>query len=216
MGVSLHYRGNINQLDRLPVLCEELADIAGSMGWKAERLDDNWEEPSDARLETTGESAEIRGSLGLKGVEILPGEECEPLSFCFDREGKLWSPVIRVLALDGALTPDQAWVSVKTQSSSPRTHAWVVGLLRYVKKHYIADLEVSDEGGYWETGDMDALRTKMRFLEDTIHELCDGLSSVRVEDIAGLSAEEIASKIEGLLDDEAIDREQESDESRED
>ena len=46
----------------------------------------------------------------------------------------------------------EAWVSVKTQFDSPDTHIWIIGLLKYLKKRYIANLEVRDEGEYWETG----------------------------------------------------------------
>lgn len=214
MGVSIHYRGHIDNPGRIPALCEELADIAGAMGWKWERLNDNWDDPSDAYLESDGESAVIQGRLGLKGIEILPSDKCEPLSFGFDRDGMIWSPIVRILALDGTLKQDQAWVSVKTQFSSARTHTWVVGLLRYIKKHYMSDLEVSDEGGYWETGDLDTLRERMQRIDRKIGELSDGLCSMRVGDVAGLSAEEIAARIEDLLlGNESVDGEHDSDES---
>jgi broad specificity phosphatase PhoE len=59
----------------------------------------------------------------------------------------------------------------------------------------MADLEVSDEGGYWETGDRKALEASMQFINNKINWVSDELSSVEFGDMKGLTAEEIASRI---------------------
>jgi len=200
MGISIHYRGRLDDVGQLGILCEELADIAGAMGWESVRLDDDWEQPVNARLRGTPSGAHIDGNLGLKGISIT-GAGAESLSFFFDREGNLRCPVSMVLILEGTLDPEDAWVSVKTQFASPEVHVWVVGLLKYLKKRYISDLQVSDEGEYWETGDIRILRDKMDFINRKIEQIAGGLSSSRFGDVSGLSAEEIASRIEQFLRD---------------
>ena len=199
MGVSIHYRGLLNDANQLPVLSDELADIAAAMGWQSTRLEDDWGEPADARLVVSRNGARIDGHLGLKGVQITPGPEGESLSFFFDREGALRSPMNTVLMLDGTLKPEQAWISVKTQFLSPEIHVWIIGLLKYLKKRYISDLDVSDEGNYWDTGDIDKLREKMDLIDAKIECISDKLAVSRFGDITSLSADQIALRIELLL-----------------
>ncbi|MGB5746347.1 MAG: hypothetical protein WBM69_05155 [Desulfobacterales bacterium] len=106
-----------------------------------------------------------------------------------------------VLVCDGSLKPEDAWLNVKTQFAGPEIHLWVVGLLKYVKEHYIPGLEVSDEGEYWETGDFDVFNEKMNFLNRKMNEVCSELSRVTGNHFERLSPEELASMIEALLQD---------------
>ena len=69
-------------------------------------------------------------------------------------------------------------------------------MLKYLKKRYISDLQVSDEGQYWETGDVRVLKKKMDFIGGKIEQLAGDLSGGRWGDLSGLSAEQIALKIE--------------------
>jgi hypothetical protein len=196
MGVSIHYRGRLNDVGQLGKLCAELADIARAMGWECTPLDDDWDQPADARLEVTSAGARIEGHLGLKGVVLTPNVEAESLSFLFDREGNLRSLLDMVSILEGTLRPEDACVSVKTQFGGPQVHVWMIGLLKYLKKRYISDLEVSDEGEYWETGDMRILQGKMDFLDAKLRQMSDDLSSGRLGDLSDLSADQIAARIE--------------------
>ncbi len=196
MGITIHYRGRLNEVGQLGKLCAELADIAQAMGWEMTRLDDDWDRPANARLHHTNTGAHIDGHLGLKGIVLTPDVETESLSFLFDREGNLRSMIDMVSILDGTLKPEEAWVFVKTQFAPPEVHVWIIGLLKYLKKHYLADLQVSDEGEYWETGDIHLLRKKMTFLGRKIEQLSQDLSAIHLGDVSGLSAEQIALRIE--------------------
>lgn len=196
MGVTIHYRGRLNDVAQLGKLCDELADIAATMGWETTRLDDDWEQPADARLRATPTGTHIDGNLGLKGILMRSGGGAEPLRFCFDREGNLRCPVSMVLILDGTLDRKDVWVSVKTQFASPELHVWIIGLLKYLKKRYVADLQVSDEGEYWETGDIRLLKKRMDFIGKKIEQLSTALSSPRFGNMSDMSADEIASRIE--------------------
>ena len=200
MGATIQYRGKIDDPARVGDLQRELADIAGSIGWKWHTLDDDWSIPPSAKLAHVEGCATIIGHLGLRGIDLIPAEEAaEPVSFMFDATGQLSSVMDVILNCEGPISPEVPWVFVKTQFVSPDTHIWIIGLLKYLKKHYLSNLEVDDEGGYWATGDRAALVTKMRFLDEKMASLANELASVRFANMAGLSAEEIAKRIENFL-----------------
>jgi hypothetical protein len=196
MGVTIHYRGKMDDPGRVGELQRELADIAQSVGWTSHALDDDWSIPPDARLVRAGGGGTIKGHLGLKGITLIPGGNTESLGFLFDAGGHLCSVMNMLMRCEGQDVPGGEWVFIKTQFASPDVHVWIIGLLKYLKKRYITNLEVSDEGGYWETGDRDALEAKMRLLGEKIKWLAGELASEKFAAMAGLSADEIAARIE--------------------
>ncbi len=198
MGVSLQYRGTLDDPSRLPALCDELADIAQAMGWSTTRIDDDFNAPADAHLNHESGRANITGNVGLKGIILMPETDCEPLWFCFDREGRLRSLLGQVLILEGTLMPEETWAFTKTQFSSPEQHVWIAGLLRYLQKHYVSNLEVHDDGGYWDTGDLEELRRRMDLINGKIAGMAEALSSPRFAKLTGKSTEEIVDAIEKL------------------
>lgn len=74
MGVTIHYRGWLNDVGQLGALCDELEDIAKAMGWRSTTRDDDWEQPADASLRRAEAGVAIDGHLGLKGIQITPVE----------------------------------------------------------------------------------------------------------------------------------------------
>ena len=120
----------------------------------------------------------------------------EPLAFFFDARGNLRAPLDMVLIQEGAIKPQDSWVSCKTQFAPPEIHIWIVGLLKYLKRKYIPDLEVSDESDYWQTGDRQLLEQKMQFLQSKMDQLAGALKAGRLGDMSGLTADEIAQKLE--------------------
>ena len=199
MGVTLHYRGTLDDSRRLPALCDELDGIAQAMGWTSTRIDDDYVAPADARLSHESGVANIEGNTGLKGIVLSPTDGSEPLWFCFDRDGELRSLLGQVLILDGTLKPEESWASTKTQFSSPARHVWLVGLLRFVQKHFVSNLEVHDDGGFWDTGDLAELRRRMDLIHGKIADMADALASPRFAKLAGQSTEEIVAAIENLV-----------------
>ncbi len=199
MGVSIHYRGRLDNAEQLPWLREKLMSIASTIGWQYRVLDDDWSIPANAVLEHSGKTAEIKGHLGLKGIQLKPPGESEALSFFFNSKGYLLSPMNVILIQEGALALDDVWISVKTQFLSAEMHVMIIGLLKYIKEHHLPNLEVKDEGEYWEKGDYKILEDKMRLIEGKIDYLSRELSSSHLGDMAGLSADEIATRIERLF-----------------
>jgi len=59
-------------------------------------------------------------------------------------------------------------------------------LLKYLQKNYISDLEVSDEGAYWETGKLDTLYQRRQIIDDKLKQVSEALSSSHFDDTAPL------------------------------
>lgn len=179
MGVSIHYQGGLGAGVSLTELVAELEDIALSKGWEAHRIELDAENPV------------------FEGVILEPDDRTESLAFLFDRGGRL-----RCLAdlVCGQFEPDPRcsyFVSVKTQYGAVRTHLWIVGLLRYLKSKYLPDLEVNDEGGYWESGDVPELERRREFLNAKIAELAGELSKL---DLGGKTPEALADEVEAFFE----------------
>ena len=171
MGLSIHYSGRMDDIARLGRMCDELEDIAEAMDWAWTRMDEDWYRPTSAHLVSAPHGVQIKGHLPLKGISITPTGNCESLRFFSDREGNLRDAMSMIMIHDGALRPESVRISVKTQFASPELHMVIVKLLKYLRKRYVSNLIVRDEGEYWETGDRETLARKMAFLGAKIKEV---------------------------------------------
>jgi hypothetical protein len=199
MGVSIHYRGRVADIQNIKTICDELAAVADKMNWHYTRLDEDWSQSADATIEITEQGSQINGHLSLKGIVLTLNPKCETLGFLFDSNGNLRDPISMVNIKEETLKPEDYWISVKTQYAGPETHIWIIGLLKYLKKFYLPDLEVEDEGAYWETGNFEILKEKMDFVGEKIAAVRAELSRVTKGHIESFSADEVASMIEALL-----------------
>jgi hypothetical protein len=199
MGVSIHYRGRVAEIQNIKDICDELAAIADRLNWPCTRLDEDWSQAADAAIEVTEQGSLITGHLPLKGISLAPHPKCETLQFFFDANGHLRDPISMVNTSGETLKPEDAWISVKTQYAGPETHIGIIGLLAYLKKRHLPDLEVQDEGEYWETGNLEILKEKMDLVGEKIAAVSAVLSRVTKGHIENFSADELASMLEALL-----------------
>ncbi len=199
MGITIHYRGTLAHTDEINEFIEELTDIARTMKWEYWVMDEDWSNPATAQLTFNENGAEIIGDLCLKGISFSPHPKSENVALFFDAEGKLRAPMTVILLLEGTLTEEQAWLSVKTQYAPLEIHITIVKLLKYLKQRYIPDLEVRDEAEYWETEDRDRLNAKMDFLNEKLEQVAQVLDSTKIVDISSYSPEEMVTLIEKLL-----------------
>ena len=117
------------------------------------------------------------------------------LQFVFDKKGHLRN------ALHMEYTDKDEDISyfnhIKTQFAPAEIHIAIIKLLRYLKDKYINNLEVYDEGRYWETYDEKILNEKLEFLNKMMDKLEGILNSIPRE--KNESAESIANKIEKII-----------------
>lgn len=178
MGLSIHYRGGINRTEQIKPLVDELEDIAESMDWMSQRINDDESDPD------------------FYGIIVNPKGDCEPLCFIFDQRGRM-----RNLAdlITDQIEPTEysEYCATKTQFTSIETHIWIVGLLRYLKKHYLSDLIVNDEGEFWETENRETLIEKKDFLQNKINQLGDAIEATEPDNEL-LSIDEMIAHIERI------------------
>ena len=199
MGITIHYRGKIDDIQQVIPLRDELIDIAETMKWPYQVLDDNWEEPVTAKWESLGDKQEITGNLGLKGVDFHPHPDSERAAFYFDKDGNVLDFMNVILIQEGHFKLGEIGPSIKTQFAPPDIHMAVIKLLKYIKKQYISDLTVVDEGSYWETESKDVLVGKLDFLNLKIDQVGGILNSIPKEKLDGLNTEQTADLIEKIL-----------------
>jgi len=197
MGITIHYKGTIRDLALIEKLQEEMVDICQAMNWDYQLWNEDLSQPFDAKLTHKNGGASIEGHIPLKGISIITDPNNESLELLFNAEGRLSSFMLEILKHDGTLSKDHNWIFVKTQYGTIDAHIAIVKLLSYLKQNYIPDLEVKDEGEYWETGDKENLKGKRAFLFGKIAQFEKALSSIEIE--GEPSTEEVVKKIEGAV-----------------
>lgn len=209
MGITIHFRGSLTDLDKINKLVSEIEDICKIMNWEFRVLDDDWCKPDDAQIIKDGDGIGITGNLGLKGIGFKPHEECEWVDLYFDRNRTLSSITTRRLQLqDQSDTHNNNWNSVKTQFAPVKIHIAIIKLLRWLKEKYIHDLEVSDEGEYWDTDNPDLLHSHKETISMTMTSLEEKLNTTQF-DIPDeqMSEAEYADYIAYLLENRSLETE---------
>jgi hypothetical protein len=182
MGVTIHYRGSLADLSRVEDFEDRVIDLALAVGGNP-RLWRSADESDPSRM--------VRGLL----VDLAPGQETT--SLLLSPEGWLISFLEIEDAERGALT-EKPWCFVKTQFGPIEGHVALVELLAGLKKEFMPDLEVMDEGGYWDHRDVNELRQKIEFLGRAIDMLAGALENDRLSPEAREDPEIVATRIERL------------------
>jgi hypothetical protein len=159
MSVTLRYSGTLKDLGLLPRLREEFQDIATTNGWPVDVLERTVPKgrPAGGRL--------MAPPLAVEGLKLVVHPQTDPLWLTFDEKGALTRLDPYPLGLGGSaprygfLQQDQA--SMQTSIGGSELHRQVVGLLDYLKKAYLPDLQVHDDSGYWDDRDDAALSRLM-------------------------------------------------------
>ena len=89
------------------------------------------------------------------------------------------------------------WLFTKTQHAGPQTHVDIVGLLKYLETKYFGELHVADEGTYWETGDLGALKARMGLIAGKLRQVGEALD--RLPKAPDETAETTLDRIEAVL-----------------
>lgn len=200
MGITIFARGKIDRIEDLPRLIDDVKEVAGKRNWKYRVIDDDFNAEPDAVL-THGDSdrpgAVINGSLGLKGVILnVPGAEM--FAVLFDRSGVL-TDMLQQLAWIESKGQTERLIMCKTQFADIDAHIALIELLDSLKKNYVSDLVVTDEGAYWETRDRRILAEKRILLGHYLRHTEKVLSSIELSDEERKDPEAIADRIEEAL-----------------
>ena len=180
MGVTIHYRGRLADLTRIEDFEDRLVDFALNHGgliriWRT-CADDN-----PGRV--------VRGVI----LNLAPGQE--GTSLLVSPEGWLIGLTDIQDAEEGRLE-ECPWCSVKTQFGPVEGHVALVEMLAALKLEFLPDLEVLDEGGYWETRDLADLVRKLSFIDRAIAGLAEGLARYGLSTEAAEDPEILLRRVE--------------------
>jgi hypothetical protein len=159
MGITISYRGRLADLARIEDFEDRLIDCGLEMGAQAQ-IWRSWADDDPERM--------VRGVI----LDIAPGQES--ISLLLSPEGWLIGLTDIQDAEEGRLE-EPPWCHIKTQFGPVEGHVALVEILAALKREFLPELEVSDEGGYWETRDLAELVRKRSLIGNAIDGLAEGL-----------------------------------------
>ena len=137
MGITIHFQGRVSPKVKTREVWIYASLIAKEKKWECTEMSESngtFELP-----QIDGEKIAYTGKLSCFTIQIH--EHCEPLIFQITGEGHFHN-----------------WI--KTQFAPLEVHKGVVEFFHDMKKKF-SELIIQDEGGYWETGDAEALEERI-------------------------------------------------------
>jgi len=201
MGITIFASGKLDRIKDIPQLIDDLKRTAEENNWKYHVIDDDFDVQPNAvltRRDSDLPGSVIEGSVGLKGIIVNVDSQAEPLAILFDRSGVLTDLMRQISWIDDD-GRSKRFTFCKTQFGNIDAHIRIVELLDYLKKKYISDLTVDDEGAFWETRDRRILAEKRVVLG---HFLRHTEKIIKGVDLSGLDVQDpeaVASRIEEAL-----------------
>ncbi len=194
MGVTIHYRGQLRNPTDLPEIVRIIKAQADQLGWRYHLVDERIlgigerdaavEIESDDGIPTfTSHTTEEPLDDRWRGIVVYP-PQCEWLFLTFNRQGLL---INYGLASSDEIARYGIYETqfCKTQFGSVQTHIAVCQMLRSVAP-YASEWYVSDEGGYYETGDVTELENRRGVIEGALQRLSDSEDLKELLDEAGV------------------------------
>jgi len=200
LGITIYARGRIDSIGDIPRLIGEVKGIAEENDWEYAIIDDDFTVQPNAvfALRDSDEPAAIEGSLGLKGIVVSVDLKGEPLTVLFDRSGVLTDMMQQVHWLHNNVR-DERFTACKTQFGSIDAHIHIIDLFDVLKKRYITDLVINDEGAYWESRDYKLLAEKRAVLEHYMRHTERVIGGIEISGHDAQDSEIVASHIEEAL-----------------
>jgi hypothetical protein len=159
VGITVAYRGRLADLSRVEDFEDRLVDLALEVGGLAQ-LWRSYADDDPGRV--------VRGVI----LDLAPG--LESTSLLLSPEGWLIGLVDIEDAEQGRLK-EPPWCFTKTQFGPIEAHVALVEMLTELRREFLPDLEVSDDGGYYPTRDLAQLTRRHAVVQGAIDGLADGL-----------------------------------------
>lgn len=182
MGITVHYRGSLANLDRIVDFEDRVLDLALELGGQG-RI---WR--SKAKENPRGM---VRGIL----LNLCPGQETT--SLLISPEGWLVN-LFNVEDAENGTLAEPPYCFVKTQFGTIEGHVALIEMLTLLKREFLPDLEVTDEGEYWETRNLDTLVAKFKQLEAAMDAMTENLEKFPLTDEAAEDPEILAKRVERI------------------
>jgi hypothetical protein len=179
MGLSIHYRGELNDTAALPELIYEVKDIAEIYKWNYHIFKDHFPGTIFTKASPVKNPGKAYYDWNIYGICFTP-PECETVFLTFLSDGKMSSPVNLDLfgkTVTGSESDYIYMLSVKTQFGGIEVHKLIIHLLRYLDKKYFKNFKVTDEGKYWETGNEKLLEENFKRYNDLMESFTSALEN---------------------------------------
>ncbi len=199
MGVTIFYRGSLSDLSRVEDFEDRVLDLALELGGEA-RI---WRSAGALTPGPSPDQPSVGARRGenmqrvVRGVtlDLFPGQETT--SLLISPEGWLLGLLEIEAAEKGELTePPLCWV--KTQFGPVEGHVALVEIFAALKREFLPDLEVNDEGEYWETRNLARLRAKFGLVQAAIDGMAEGLERYGLSPEAAEDREILVARVERI------------------
>lgn len=200
MSITIFASGKIARIENIATLIDDLKKVAEKSGWQYRIIDDGFATQPNAvltRSDPGPASAKIEGSLGLKGIILTIEPGVERLPILFDRSGVLTDMMQQLSWISDR--QNERFTSCKTQFGSIDSHIRIIEVFDLLKKKYMADLAVTDEGDYWQCRDPRILAEKRIRLGQCMRHVESVIKSIEMTGNDTRDEESIASRIEEAL-----------------
>ena len=174
MGLSIHYKGKFNRNASLNEMINEVKDICEVYKWEYHIF--------ETKFSKSGFTKTYNDNI--YGICFTP-PGCETISLEFLSNGRMSS----IVNLKCFSSPEQKkykkylyFISVKTQYAGIKIHVLVIQFLKYLSKKYFLNFNVSDEGKYWETGDLEILKKQFKLYNALIDDFSLGLQTIELQE----------------------------------
>lgn len=182
MGVTIHYRGTIDDISQVETIEDRVLDLVFSLGGRA-TIWRSFADDDSTRV--------VRGLI----IELEPGQDT--FSLLISPEGHL-TPLFQIEEAEKAAFEEPPYCFVKTQFGSLQGHIAIVHLLDAIGQQYCSNLEVTDEGEYYENRDVGRLHRKLAFLRTALNAMTDGLKEYGLSEEAAEDPNILATRIERI------------------
>jgi len=182
VGITIHYRGTVDDLGRVEELEDRIIDLTFVLGGRA-TVWRSFGEHDSARV--------VRGVM----VDMAPGHDT--LSLLISPEGHL-TPLFEISAAEQTPFSEPPYCCVKTQFGSLQGHVAIVHLLDALRQGYCSNLNVTDEGEYYETRDVKKLVEQRRAVRAVLDAMADGLREHGLSSEAVEDPDIVASRVERI------------------
>ena len=182
MGITIHYRGTMDDVGQVESLEDRVLDFVYSIGGRA-TIWRSFDDHDSSRV--------VRGLM----IELEPGQDT--FSLLLSPEGDL-TPLFQIEEAERAPFNEPPYCFVKTQFGSLQGHIAIVHLLEAIQQQYCSNLKVTDEGEYYENRDVHQLAQKMQFLRAAIRSLGEGLQEHGLNEEAAEDPNILATRIERI------------------
>jgi len=206
MGVTIHYQGRLTDPQQLPQLIAAVQHTCRKLRWPFIDVDERIIGTAEVLVYHPSGIAEDQRWVSenrpvddrWRGVIVMPPGS-ESLWLTFNRSGRMivYDANATSFAEPGHYLAREQLFTM-TQFSSAETHIALCSLLR-ITEHYGAELDVDDEGGYWETEDAVTLQQRMDFIDSVLTEMED--EPYRMPDSSLDTEVEVGKAIERALPD---------------